>query len=337
MTSVRILLLAVSVLAIGRAQSIDVSRIGPQPGSQVADFQLPDQHGRSQSLASLAGAKGTMLVFFRSADWCPYCKTQLLELQRNLATVTKEGYGLAAVSYDRPESLRAFAERHAVTFPLLSDVGSKTIAAWGLLNREATGREAGIPHPGIFIIGRDRRVVDRAFEGVYQERTTAASMLARIGAPITPAAVQPIAAPHLALRLGVSDGTAAPGQRLTLFVDATPGPKIHVYAPEQKDYIPVAMKLNGAAEFRPHAVRFPPPGTYFFAPLNETVKVYSKPFRVVQDVTLSLSPELRQRAAGKESMTITGTFDYQACDDAVCYRPESVPLTWRISLTPLVR
>ena len=337
MSTIRILLLALSVVALGRAQSTDIGRIGPQPGSQVADFELPDQQGRPQSLASLAGAKGTMLVFFRSADWCPYCKTQLLELQRNLPIVTKEGYGLAALSYDRPEVLRAFAERHGVTFPLLSDAGSKTIAAWGLLNRKATGRDAGIPHPGIFIIGRDRRVVDRAFEGVYQERTTAASLLARIGAPITPAGVQPIAAPHLALRVGVSDNTAAPGQRLTLFVDATPGPKIHVYAPEQKDYIPVAFKLNAAAEFRPHDVRFPPPGTYFFAPLNETVKVYSKPFRVMQDVTLSLSPELRKRATGNESITIAGTFDYQACDDAVCYKPESVPLTWRIALTPLVR
>jgi hypothetical protein len=26
------------------------------------------------------GPKGLMLVFYRSADWCPYCKTQLAEL-----------------------------------------------------------------------------------------------------------------------------------------------------------------------------------------------------------------------------------------------------------------
>jgi peroxiredoxin len=329
--------LMVSALAIARAQSTDPSRIGPQPGSQVTDFQLPDQHGKTQSLASLAGAKGTVLVFFRSAEWCPYCKTQLLELQRNVATVTKEGYGLAAISYDRPETLRAFADGHGLTFPLLSDTGSKTIAAWGLLNREATGREAGIPHPGLFIIGRDRRVIDRAFEGVYQERSTAASLLLRIGAPLASAAAQPIAAPHLGLRVGLSDATAAPGERLTLFVDATPGPKIHVYSPEEKDYIPVALKLNGSPEFRAHPVKFPPSGKYFFAPLNQTVLVYDKPFRVMQDVTLSLSPELRKRATGKESIAITGTFDYQACDDAVCYRPESVPVTWRIGLTAIAR
>ncbi len=48
---------------------IDVSRLGPQVGDRVPDFQLPDQNGRSRSLASIMGAKGAMLVFIRSADW----------------------------------------------------------------------------------------------------------------------------------------------------------------------------------------------------------------------------------------------------------------------------
>lgn len=319
------------------AAQVDVTKIGPQPGARVADFQLPDQHGKPRTLASLAGPKGTMLVFFRSADWCPYCKTQLVELQRNLAVITREGYGLAAVSYDPPATLRAFADTHGVTFPLLSDAGSKTVAAWGLVNRAATGREAGIPHPGTFILDPAGRVVERAFESAYQERSTATSVLARLGAPIAPVRPTPIAAPHLAVQSGASDAVAAPGDRLTLIVDATPGPTIHVYSPEQKNYIPVSLKLDPSPDWRAHAPRFPPSGTYFFAPLNETVRVYTKPFRVTQDVTLALSPELRKRAAAKASIAITGTLHYQACDDAVCYRPESVPLRWTIALTPIVR
>ena len=278
-----------------------------------------------------------MLVFFRSADWCPYCKTQLLELQRNLPVVTREGYGLAAISYDPPATLRAFADKHGLTFPLLSDSGSKTITAWGLLNRAATGRAAGVPHPGTFIIAPDRRVVERAFETAYEERSTATSVLARIGAPIAPIAPASVPAPHLGIRSGVTDAMVAPGDRITLMVDATPGPRIHVYSPEQKNYIPVALKVDASPDVRVHPPKYPPSGTYFYAPLNETVRVYSKPFRVTQDVTLTLSPELRKRAAGKETVTITGMFEYQACDDAVCYKPESVPLTWTIALTPFVR
>jgi len=42
---------------------------GPAPGQRAAEFSLPDQDGHSQSLRSLMGPKGLMLVFYRSADW----------------------------------------------------------------------------------------------------------------------------------------------------------------------------------------------------------------------------------------------------------------------------
>jgi hypothetical protein len=48
---------------------IDVSKLGPQVGEQVPDFSLPDQNGRTQTLQSILGPRGAMLVFVRSADW----------------------------------------------------------------------------------------------------------------------------------------------------------------------------------------------------------------------------------------------------------------------------
>lgn len=52
-----------------QAQTVDVTTLGPQVGQKALAFQLPDQQGRTRSLASVAGPKGTMLVFFRSSDW----------------------------------------------------------------------------------------------------------------------------------------------------------------------------------------------------------------------------------------------------------------------------
>ena len=49
--------------------SPDVATLGPQVGDKVPDFALPDQKGQTRSLASLAGPKGLVLVFSRSADW----------------------------------------------------------------------------------------------------------------------------------------------------------------------------------------------------------------------------------------------------------------------------
>ena len=56
-------------LAVAIGAQIDIGKIGPQVGARAIDFQLVDQFGRSQTLVRLAGANGTMLVFFRSADW----------------------------------------------------------------------------------------------------------------------------------------------------------------------------------------------------------------------------------------------------------------------------
>ena len=50
-------------------QKIDISKLGPQVGERVPDFALKDQTGKTQTLQSIMGPKGAMLVFIRSADW----------------------------------------------------------------------------------------------------------------------------------------------------------------------------------------------------------------------------------------------------------------------------
>ena len=59
----------VFALMTSGAQGPDPARLGPQIGERVADFTLPDQQGVARPLRSMLGPKGTVLVFFRSADW----------------------------------------------------------------------------------------------------------------------------------------------------------------------------------------------------------------------------------------------------------------------------
>jgi hypothetical protein len=65
--------IAIAVLCIvsmaAQAPKIDTSNIGPRVGQKVPEFSGTDQLGRKHTLASSLGAKGAMLVFFRSADW----------------------------------------------------------------------------------------------------------------------------------------------------------------------------------------------------------------------------------------------------------------------------
>ncbi len=67
LSAVLLALLASAGLAAQTA--VDVTTLGPQVGARVTDFSLADQRGTTQSLRAAAGPKGTMLVFFRSADW----------------------------------------------------------------------------------------------------------------------------------------------------------------------------------------------------------------------------------------------------------------------------
>ena len=63
-----VLALNLAVLA-AQTSPVDTSAIGPKVGAVAPAFSGPDQHGVVRSLKSVAGSKGTMLVFFRSADW----------------------------------------------------------------------------------------------------------------------------------------------------------------------------------------------------------------------------------------------------------------------------
>ena len=55
--------------AAQKREKVDVSKLGPQVGQQVPAFSLKDQAGMVQTLQSIMGPKGAMLVFLRSADW----------------------------------------------------------------------------------------------------------------------------------------------------------------------------------------------------------------------------------------------------------------------------
>ncbi len=106
-----------------------------------------------------------------------------MELQRRYEDITKQGLTLVAISYDAPETLKAFTASRGITFPMISDPGSAIIKRYGLLNEtmDPKSKFYGVPHPGTFILDRKGVVVSRFFEQAYQERVTVGSLLAHMG------------------------------------------------------------------------------------------------------------------------------------------------------------
>jgi len=275
--------------------------------------------------------------------------------------------GLAAISYDSVEILRAFSKQHGITFPLLSDLGSATIKRYGILNpfpEQATGPNrddpgvqaniheyvsvvgvrpgmAGIAFPGTFVLDRGGRVMARFFEDSYIQRDTVSSVLIKLGGNVGASAEEAtkISSSHLEVTTYPSDSAVAPGNRFSLIIEVSPHTGLHVYAPgaEKSGYRVISFQMQPNALVRVLPVQYPASETYFFKPLNEHVPVFEKPFRLIQELVLDGTPASQQALRGKHEITLAGTLHYQACDAKICYNPAAVPLSWKLSLRELTR
>jgi DsbC/DsbD-like thiol-disulfide interchange protein len=129
---------------------------------------------------------------------------------------------------------------------------------------------------------------------------------------------------HATITAAPANATAVAGGKASLFVDVTPKPNIHVYAPGSRDYIPITVKLTSPTDLKAGKLTYPKAEMMSFA--DERVPVFDKPFRLTQEVTLPRS------AKPGSTMNIAGTVHLQACDDKVCFAPEDVPISWNVAV-----
>ena len=132
---------------------------------------------------------------------------------------------------------------------------------------------------------------------------------------------------HLSVQAAVNPVAVAPGAKLSLAIEVTPRRGMHVYAPGKHDYQVVRFTPDGRSWLTAQPLKYPPSEIYHFVPLDERVETYLKPFTLVQEFAVPGSPEARKALAGQKSVTISGTLEYKACDDKVCYAPAKVPLS----------
>lgn len=132
----------------------------------------------------------------------------------------------------------------------------------------------------------------------------------------------PLETAHLLMSVSATPESAAAGKKITLALDVTPKPKMHVYSPGQDGYIAITLTLDDNPSISAAKAKYPAGEKFFMPALNETQLVYAKPFRITQDVTV--------KSVVGESLTIKGKVRYQACDDKICYLPVTVPVSWTL-------
>jgi AhpC/TSA family/Disulphide bond corrector protein DsbC len=263
-----------------------------------------------------------------------------VELQQNLDVIRKQGLGVAALSYDSVGTLKSFADRHHITYPLLSDPDSTIIRAFDIFNETTKPGTLtyGIPYPGIYVIDAQGRVVSKYFEDDYKERVATADILVQqFGAPVS-AARNSNETNHLRITTAASNGVARPGLRIALSLEIEIKPGMHVYAPGVQGYIPIDWQLeNTGPAAKRHAFKYPPSEMLRLQAINETVPVYRGRIRMIREITFGQETDLKPLLSASGDLVVKGSFRYQACDDRKCYLPQDVPVEWRFKYDGLDR
>jgi len=181
-----------------------LARAMPDPGLKAGelapDFTLPDARGDRVRLSALLEDGPVVLVFYRGA-WCPYCNLHLNVLHQSLPTMEALGARLVAITPQRPDKSRGQVEKDGFPFPILSDLDSAVMKSYGLyfdvppaltkVYRQRLGLDLeefngpgrnGLPVPGTFVIGEDRRIVAASADTDYRRRMEPADVIAALRA-----------------------------------------------------------------------------------------------------------------------------------------------------------
>ncbi|KAH8800414.1 thioredoxin-like protein [Xylogone sp. PMI_703] len=102
-----------------------------QVGTKLPDFRLSDALGKEISSSDLL-KQGPLLISFYRGEWCPFCNLELAALQKHLPEFQGKGVTLVAISPELPNQSLTTTEKHALKFPVLSDVGNKYARQLGI-------------------------------------------------------------------------------------------------------------------------------------------------------------------------------------------------------------
>ena len=259
-----------------------------------------------------------------------------MELQDHKAEFDAAGIKLFAISYDSVEALGTFAERYGIEYPILSDVDSKVIREFGILNtlvRPDETESYGIPFPGSYLVGANGKVITKFFNQQYQARETAPAMMhAGFGLPIAPSLLchgQASGGDGIHISADLLTKTLHPQQRSLIYVTLDLAEGLHVYGePASDGFLPTKVEVTGTEGLTFGEPQFPETKLLRIQEIDEEFNTYDGNLQIVIPVVSNI------REARSASITLEVSF--QACTDAMCYIPRTETITLELSTAPNV-
>ena len=166
------LTIALFALIVSPVYAIDTMNIGIKVGDTFPAFTLENQNNKEISQKKTIGKNGSIFMFVRSVDWCPYCKEQVKEFKEHITTMEEHGYDFYVFSYDSTEKAERFSRTHRIPFDILNDANSNLIKEIGILNNNHVKgqRFYGIPHPHIYVVNNKAVITHKFSEENYKKR-----------------------------------------------------------------------------------------------------------------------------------------------------------------------
>ncbi len=130
-------------------------------GAPAPDFRLPAVTRQGDTTLSLGDCRGKQIVvlYFYPKDDTPGCTTEACafrDLEPQFAQADSVIWG---ISPDDPQSHRAFAEKHALPFPLLADPDHAVADSYGAWKEKTNyGKTYWGIERSTFVIGKDGAV-----------------------------------------------------------------------------------------------------------------------------------------------------------------------------------
>jgi len=136
-------------------------------------------------------------------------------------------------------------------------------------------------------------------------------------------------APKAELATSIETARIRAGQPVTLALKVTLAPGVHVQSNKPRDpaFFPTALVITPPAGVTVTATTYPPAVDFKQEGQDAPLAVFEKTFTVTATVAVAAS-------AKPGDLVIPGRFDYQACDDKVCYRPIKTAVTWTLTVAP---
>jgi thioredoxin-dependent peroxiredoxin len=121
------LLLFTSYLTFSKDNSMNKIKIG----SPVPAFKLPDQNGNLFDITSVLGKKN-LVIYFYPKDDSPGCTAEACSFRDQYEDFKEADAVIIGISGQSVESHKKFAEKHRLSFTLLSDEGNNIRKQFGV-------------------------------------------------------------------------------------------------------------------------------------------------------------------------------------------------------------